>query len=714
MKKVGLVLTALLLVLFFIIPDIAEYYIESHDEELIGRELVIDDIDINYLTGNVTIASLYMLEQNAKDTFAGFEQLEVNLGILSSISGEYSIESLHLINPLVRITEYDSTFNFSDLIPTSDTNVSDSIVEEGDPVKYSVGLVRIRGLDAKYTDRNGDGVQLDSLGVNINPLAWNRQLLSGDFFISLLKGGEVGIDFELDIPNGDYQSDIEINNVELYQFSHFIRPFVNIQHLDGAYSNQLSVNGNYLSDPTDLTLKGSLRLDNFRLRDNYSIEQIAFDSLYIEIDSIDMRSNQYRLGQFALNSLAMNYALYPNTDSFSELLYEADSTGQDQEQTIDSAATQDTTSIYYSINKVGITMASLGFDDYTMLNDFNYSVDAISILTDSIDSSVPQSELKISALLNYKGGLKTKINFDLNDPKNFAYQATLDSVSMQDFSPYSLQFVGNPITRGLMHFEGSATTSAHFLKSDNQILLDQLKLGSRIKHAESYKLPVKTAVGLLKNPKGEIKIKLPVRGNLDDPSFRVGRTVLNTLKNLVVKTVASPVTVLGKIVTSSDKNVNEIPYQYLQTQFGDVQVDLIESVAKSINSRKGNEVSIIQYTNPPKEKAAIALFETKKKYYESEIGSDGFSISKARKILPIDSAFQSFVNRQISQDSVMSLSDKCMFIVGVKVIDEKFTELVNSRNEAIRQLLGSNDIVRTADYDPNQLKNHRLVFKVIE
>jgi hypothetical protein len=53
---------------------------------------------------------------------------------------------------------------------------------------------------------------------------------------------------------------------------------------------------------------------------------------------------------------------------------------------------------------------------------------------------------------------------------------------------------------------------------------------------------------LLKDAEGKIDIDLPVRGNVDDPEFRYGRVVLKALGNLIVKVVASPFALLGRLV----------------------------------------------------------------------------------------------------------------------------------------------------------------------
>ena len=55
-------------------------------------------------------------------------------------------------------------------------------------------------------------------------------------------------------------------------------------------------------------------------------------------------------------------------------------------------------------------------------------------------------------------------------------------------------------------------------------------------------------MALLKDSSGTIDIDLPVRGDLDDPEFGYGRVIGKALATLVVKIVASPFSLLGKLV----------------------------------------------------------------------------------------------------------------------------------------------------------------------
>ncbi len=64
---------------------------------------------------------------------------------------------------------------------------------------------------------------------------------------------------------------------------------------------------------------------------------------------------------------------------------------------------------------------------------------------------------------------------------------------------------------------------------------------------DATKLPVRLAVALLKDRKGEIHLDLPLTGQIDDPKFSVWGIVVKIIVNLLVKAATSPFALLGAI-----------------------------------------------------------------------------------------------------------------------------------------------------------------------
>jgi len=136
------------------------------------------------------------------------------------------------------------------------------------------------------------------------------------------------------------------------------------------------------------------------------------------------------------------------------------------------------------------------------------------------------------------------------DPRNLYADVTLTctNTDLTAFSPYTEKFLGRPLTRGRLttalryQIENRRLTAANFAD------LAHLTLGARQASPEALQLPIKLAIGLLKDAEGHIRLDVPLSGSLDDPRFNLWRLVGQTLQNLVLKAAAAPFSLLGALV----------------------------------------------------------------------------------------------------------------------------------------------------------------------
>ncbi len=108
--------------------------------------------------------------------------------------------------------------------------------------------------------------------------------------------------------------------------------------------------------------------------------------------------------------------------------------------------------------------------------------------------------------------------------------------------------MGYNLSKGKLSFNLKYKISQKQLEAENSIVVDQLTFGEKTNSPDATSLPVPLAVALLQDRKGRIEIDLPIRGDLSDPDFKYGKVVLSTLLNLLTKIVASPFTLLGKLI----------------------------------------------------------------------------------------------------------------------------------------------------------------------
>jgi hypothetical protein len=148
--------------------------------------------------------------------------------------------------------------------------------------------------------------------------------------------------------------------------------------------------------------------------------------------------------------------------------------------------------------------------------------------------------------------IKGKIN-PLAENRYADIVLTIRDIDLSPFSPYSGKFLGYKLEKGLLTLELGYLLEGTHLKGDNRAHFKELTLGERVDSEHAVSLPVSLAISLLKDPDGNINLDVPVEGDLNDPKFSLGRTILRVLGNLMVKIVTSPFSFLGSLVGGTEE-----------------------------------------------------------------------------------------------------------------------------------------------------------------
>ena len=190
---------------------------------------------------------------------------------------------------------------------------------------------------------------------------------------------------------------------------------------------------------------------------------------------------------------------------------------------------------------------------------------------------------------------------------------TLGGMDLTAESPYSGKYVGYGLSKGKLSLDLKYKVSQKQLEAENKVVVDQLTFGEKVDSPDATSLPVKLAVALLKDRKGRIDIDLPIRGNLKDPDFKYGKVVISTLLNLLTKIVASPFTLMGKLIPGGGE-AEEL--QYLEFDPGSVaiattELKKFETLAKGLEERPGLRLEITGTADPVRDREVFGLQKLK-------------------------------------------------------------------------------------------------------
>ena len=183
-------------------------------------------------------------------------------------------------------------------------------------------------------------------------------------------------------------------------------------------------------------------------------------------------------------------------------------------------------------------------------------------------------------------------------------KAGFKDMDLTAVSPYSGRYAGYTVRKGKLSFQLEYLIVKNKLDAKNDIFLDQFSFGDPVESPDATKLPVKLAVALLKDRNGEIKLDIPVSGELDDPKFSVGRVVLKVIVNLLVKAATSPFALLGAIFGGGEQ-IGYAEFDYGSAALTAETQKKLDILAKALHDRPELRMDIVGHADPGKDREGL-------------------------------------------------------------------------------------------------------------
>jgi uncharacterized protein involved in outer membrane biogenesis len=251
------------------------------------------------------------------------------------------------------------------------------------------------------------------------------------------------------------------------------------------------------------------------------------------------------------------------------------------------------------VDKVTLQGGEIEFADHFVRPNFSASLHEVGGRVTGLSSSEGAlADLDLRAKLENYAPLE--ITGKLNP---LAKQLALDlKVSFRDIdlspmSPYSGKYAGYNIAKGRLSLDLKYNIAERKLQAANNVFIDQLTLGDRVTSKDATKLPVRLAIALLRDRRGEIHLDLPLSGSLDDPKFNVGRLVLQVLVNLLTKALVSPFALLAQLGGRGEE------LAYLEFADGHSAIDTaggdkLKTLAKALADRPALKLDVTGHADP--------------------------------------------------------------------------------------------------------------------
>ncbi len=716
----------LLIILTFVTPPIAKNYIVKHSKEFIGRQIQIQGLYLNIFTGYARITGFEIWEKDEQGTFVSFDTLSVDMSIHRLLANEIRINRIHLVNPRLKIWQQGSVFNFDDLMalgtdnsmsqptdsllsPEASTNttgptapVEGIIIDTTSSVSSAEGMtialydISIQEGQIQYQDLIRNSIWgMDNFSLQIPGVYFNGKNTDVGIGLNFNDGGHLQTQIQYNLEANTYLLDIDLSNFSIAPVKPYLTDFLKINDINGLLTTHLNIEGN-TRHVTDLNIRGSVNLRQLSLTDLSNKPVLATDSLSIEMTSINPEKAVFHFNRIAIDGLRSSFEMRPEGNTITDLLNtETTDSSYCEEQNIPQTASSETTKQpHFKIDTFRINRSLFVFEDKTLHSPFTFNLENINLKADGF-SLDQQNKVKITSSLKNGGKISFVYEGKTDDISNTNLVLNIKNLDLKTFTPYSLQYFGYPLKKGILSFNSVNAIQNNILDGRNNLNIAKCEVDNKQKKPEpEYNIPLKTALYLIKDKDEQIKINLPVKGNINSPEFSYKKIIFKTLTNLLVKVAVSPIQFLaGSLGLSSDKLEN-LPFEATQNDFTPEQLTKINLLAEMLKAKPEMTLVMEQYVNLRQSKATLSQFYVKRNFYlrqHPEKTKETLQPIDYTKIFEMDTkdlSFLTYVREQVNEElKNASLEDQILSLTDAEQLEQLTGLLSQKRNQTLTEYL---------------------------
>lgn len=271
------------------------------------------------------------------------------------------------------------------------------------------------------------------------------------------------------------------------------------------------------------------------------------------------------------------------------------------------------------------------FSDRSIKPEYNAKLVEIGGRVSGLSSEeTTMADLDLRAKLD--GSAPLEITGKINPLKKDLYvdlKVRFKDMDLSPVTPYSGKYAGYTIQKGKLSLDLQYLIDKRKLDSQNVIFLDQFTFGDKVESPHATKLPVKLAIALLKNRKGEIRLDIPVKGSLDDPKFSIGKIILQIILNLIAKAATSPFALLGAIFGGGEE-LSYLEFDYGTAALSEANVKKLNTLIKALADRPGLKLDIEGHVDPERDREALIKY-----FFERKLKAQKLNEMVKKKLPPI-------------------------------------------------------------------------------
>lgn len=588
---------------FFLVPYIAKQQAEKIVQEKFGVKPEIQNISFNPFTFEASIFGFDLpAKKNSGESKSRlkFEKFYANLSIFPLLKKEIHFAAVSLKSAQGQFIIY------------KDGSINWEMKEEKAPPESKEALEWSLFLEHVQIDNSGldflDYTHVSPMEIPIGPMSLQASNLSTSFgkttainslVLAVGESGHLKISGSLHLK--PFSADLNLDVAELPL--DFLTAYLSDKTVLSLKDGNLDLLGSLKYDQGNVFFEGSSAIRNLSLvQEDVEKPVLTWDKMELKGLKVQSAPLKVRIAEVKLEKPNTEIILFKEgTLNFKDLLRSSPknikpaghsalktSTGQNSTvpAKVEETADKKTDGIDFLADKLVISSGSLDYSDLQIKPHFMAHVHGLQGSISPLSSDRTQKiNVNLEGLVEAYGKFKAQ-GYVIPGLKKPTLNLGMNfyNIEMTTFTPYSGHFAGYEISKGKLFLDLHYTLVNNRIKGDNQVMLDQFTLGKKVESENATGWPLRLAVTLMKDRKGQIKFKLPVEGDLSSPAFSWGSLIWTALKNMVVNIIAAPFDFLASLV-GGGANLQAVEFEPGTSTLKAGESAKIEKLGKALDER---------------------------------------------------------------------------------------------------------------------------------
>lgn len=473
--------------------------------------------------------------------------------------------------------------------------------DSAQPYALTLNSLALQDWKFELTDRSvpqTGKIRLHNINIDATDLQWPQTTIgTAKFAVRMGAKGELTVTSSGQATPLRLAGSLRLRQFPLSDFSPYFPPSLNLVLADGSVDGALIYRLKQNESGLGGSVRGGLGIRNlYALDGSDASDLMKWESLQLDKLDLELQPVQVSIDAVSLNGFTSRLNIDRNGQlNFGKAFPTEPSAASEKVKAPDAG----TTPPEVKIGSVTLQNGTVEFVDQRMTPSFRTTMLALGGRISGLSSTAESvADVDLRGALDNHSPLRIAGQFNPLSADPYAdITLTFNDIELAPITPYSGRYLGYTVNQGKLNLDLRYLLKNQQIESSNRIFIDQFFFGDKVESADATSLPVRLAVALMRDQKGEIHLDIPVTGRSDDPEFRIGSVIWGILKNLVVKAATSPMSLLSSMMGGGEA-FSAVQFTSGSATLSESEAQKLSTLAKVLLDRPALKLLVIGHVDP--------------------------------------------------------------------------------------------------------------------